>query len=103
LAEGLAAGSVLVVLGSQAAPEWGGSWWSAICTLEFAPDGSALAAGLFDGKAYNEDFHNRVRDLSQSVALFDVRRGSNRTAVVQIRVPGPYSGHTPLGAFVAFS
>jgi ammonia channel protein AmtB len=63
LAEGLVAGMVLVVLGSQAAPELRGSWWSAVCAIEFSPDGSTLAAGLYDGKEYNEDFHYRIRDL----------------------------------------
>jgi WD40 repeat protein len=104
-AEGLGTGFVLVVLGSQAVPELSGRWWSAVCALEFSPDGNTLAAGLFDGKAYNEDFHYRNRDLSQSVALFDAKTGTNRVELAQTRAPGPYGGlaTTPLGAFLAFS
>jgi WD40 repeat protein len=105
LAEGLAAGAVLIALGSQAAPEVNGHWWTAVCAVAFSADGNTLAAGHFDGKAYNEDFHYRIRDLSQSVALFDAKTGTNSRALTQVRDPGPYSGFavTPLGTFVAFS
>jgi hypothetical protein len=105
LAEGLAAGAVLIALASQAAPEMNGYWWSAVCAVAFSPDGNTLAAGHFDGKAYNEDFHYRIRDLSQSVALFDAKTGTNSRALTQVRDPGPYSGFavTPFGTFVAFS
>ncbi len=102
-AEGL--GSVFVVgfLASQAAPEVNGSWWTAICALEFSPDGNSLAAGLFDGKGYNEDFHWRNRDFSQSVSLFDAKTGTHRTELNQTRAPGPFGGSSPLGTFIAFS
>lgn len=102
-AEGLGSVFVLIVLGSQAAPELRGQWWSAVCALEFSPDGNTLAAGLFDGKAYSEDFHYRNRDFSQSVALFDATTGTHRTDLSQTRGPGPYGGSSPLGTFLAFS
>ncbi|MGE5193624.1 MAG: WD40 repeat domain-containing protein [Deltaproteobacteria bacterium] len=79
--------------------------WHSVCALQFSPDGQVLVAGLYDGRAYNEDFHYRLADMGQTIALFDSHTGKRSDNLAQFRYPGPFSGipSTPLGRFLAFS
>lgn len=81
------------------------SGWSTVCALVFSRDGKTLVAGLYDGSAYNEDFHYLIAGLGQTVALYDSRTGKEEGHLVQLRHPGPYSGipSTPPGQFLDFS
>lgn len=79
--------------------------WQSVCALAFSPDGRTLAAGLYDGKQFNEDFHWCIGDLGQTVTLFDAETGSGGNVLDQARHPGTFGGlpSTPLGHFLSFS
>src|SRR2546422_920367 len=76
-----------------------------VCALSFSPDGGTLAAGMYDGKCFNEDFHNLIRDLRQTVSFFDANTGARIATLDPVHHSGPYPGlaSTPLGQFLCFS
>jgi WD40 repeat protein len=76
-----------------------------VCALAFSPDGRTVAAGLYEGKQFNEDFHWCIADLAQTLALFDSDTGSCAGILDQVRHPGTSWGvpSTPLGQFIAYS
>src|SRR6266852_2744432 len=76
--------------------------WQAVCALTFSPDSQTLAAGTFNGKHFNENFHWCIGDLVQTVALFDSETGSRRVVIDESHHPGTSWGlpSTPLGQFL---
>jgi hypothetical protein len=67
-------------------------WWQSVCVVTFSPDGKTLAAGLRDGKTFNEDFHWCISDVGRTVALFDAESGGDGTILVRERDGRTFSG-----------
>src|ERR1700722_10328043 len=66
----------------------GSGSWRSVCALSFSPDGQTLAAGLYDGKVFNKDFHNFVGDFGRAVVLFDVDSGRRPSVLDCKRLDG---------------
>ncbi len=100
---------LLLAAGSFAVALWTVGWcrtrWQAVCALAFSPDGKFLAAELYEGDSFNEDFHWCIGDLGQTVELFDSDTGSRGEIVYQTLHRGTWGGlpSTPLGQSICFS
>ena len=79
--------------------------WQSVCAVTFSPDGRTVAAGLYSGTSFNENYHFCIGDIGQTVALFGADTGSSDCVLDDVRYSGASWGlpSTPLGQFLAFS
>jgi WD40 repeat protein len=79
--------------------------WQSVCSVTFSPDGQTVAAGMYSGKSFNEDYHFCIGDIGQTITLFAADTGSSRGVLEDSRYQGTSRGlpSTPLGQFLGFS
>lgn len=77
--------------------------WEVVSTLAFSPDGGTLAAGAYDGKAFNRDLKFLIGDVGQTVVLLDADTGATQHVLERTRHRGTWGGGSAGGQFLAFS
>lgn len=79
--------------------------WRSVCVVEFSPDGQTLAAGLYEGRSFNENYHWCIGNLGQTVNLFDGRTGKTDGNLLQLGYRGTAWGtpSTAYGRYIAFA